>query len=82
MWNTFGPWHGGTAKLGTFPVGFRGIRGLALTSPPCPSKPTGCKQEEAHLLNTTRLPGNSPVCLLYTSPSPRDRTRSRMPSSA
>ena len=26
----------------------------------------------------TRLP----VCLLYTSPSPRDRTRSRMPSSA
>ena len=26
-----------------------------------------------------RLP---PACLLYTSPSPRDRTRSRMPSSA
>ena len=25
---------------------------------------------------------NSNVCLLYTSPSPRDRTRSRMPSSA
>ena len=23
-----------------------------------------------------------PYCLLYTSPSPRDRTRSRMPSSA
>ena len=23
-----------------------------------------------------------PSCLLYTSPSPRDRTRSRMPSSA
>ena len=29
-----------------------------------------------------RLDGNSGVCLLYTSPSPRDRTRSRMPSSA
>ena len=30
------------------------------------------------------LMGNhrSYVCLLYTSPSPRDRTRSRMPSSA
>ena len=27
-------------------------------------------------------PGVSPTCLLYTSPSPRDRTRSRMPSSA
>ena len=27
--------------------------------------------------------GNHPYpCLLYTSPSPRDRTRSRMPSSA
>ena len=25
---------------------------------------------------------NSKYCLLYTSPSPRDRTRSRMPSSA
>ena len=24
----------------------------------------------------------SKICLLYTSPSPRDRTRSRMPSSA
>ena len=26
--------------------------------------------------------GELKVCLLYTSPSPRDRTRSRMPSSA
>ena len=26
--------------------------------------------------------GPSGCCLLYTSPSPRDRTRSRMPSSA
>ena len=26
--------------------------------------------------------GNDMLCLLYTSPSPRDRTRSRMPSSA
>ena len=27
-------------------------------------------------------PGLGKTCLLYTSPSPRDRTRSRMPSSA
>ena len=27
-------------------------------------------------------PGDVITCLLYTSPSPRDRTRSRMPSSA
>ena len=30
---------------------------------------------------STRL-DQSMICLLYTSPSPRDRTRSRMPSSA
>ena len=30
----------------------------------------------------TRFPGQPWDCLLYTSPSPRDRTRSRMPSSA
>ena len=28
------------------------------------------------------LSGKTNDCLLYTSPSPRDRTRSRMPSSA
>ena len=27
-------------------------------------------------------PALADICLLYTSPSPRDRTRSRMPSSA
>ena len=32
----------------------------------------GLKFVEAHCV----------ICLLYTSPSPRDRTRSRMPSSA
>ena len=29
-----------------------------------------------------RIPEGDYACLLYTSPSPRDRTRSRMPSSA
>ena len=29
-----------------------------------------------------RIKGEASSCLLYTSPSPRDRTRSRMPSSA
>ena len=33
-----------------------------------------------HLL--VRITANKTTCLLYTSPSPRDRTRSRMPSSA
>ena len=30
----------------------------------------------------TAIPEPEYICLLYTSPSPRDRTRSRMPSSA
>ena len=40
-----------------------------------------------HLLKLTSgldsmVLGEEQICLLYTSPSPRDRTRSRMPSSA
>ena len=34
------------------------------------------------LTNCVKLQVWSSNCLLYTSPSPRDRTRSRMPSSA
>src|SRR5664280_1944906 len=34
------------------------------------------------IFNITPSPGASTCCLLYTSPSPRDRTSSRMPSSA
>ena len=33
-------------------------------------------------IDTGFYPLGSCTCLLYTSPSPRDRTRSRMPSSA
>ena len=33
-------------------------------------------------LAQSKSENRSSVCLLYTSPSPRDRTRSRMPSSA
>ena len=33
------------------------------------------------IVNTVKRTGAT-ICLLYTSPSPRDRTRSRMPSSA
>ena len=40
------------------------------------------KEQEAY--TNMGAPNNAlpNVCLLYTSPSPRDRTRSRMPSSA
>jgi len=33
-------------------------------------------------MELVEFPGSVYGCLLYTSPSPRDRTRSRMPSSA
>mgnify|MGYP003327906979 CR=1 FL=1 len=35
-----------------------------------------------HVVRITSLDQALDPCLLYTSPSPRDRTRSRMPSSA
>ena len=38
-----------------------------------------CKKQKINILEFTVAPM---ICLLYTSPSPRDRTRSRMPSSA
>ena len=49
------------------------------------------EQEEAVLVDDNNIPiqiadlddfTSAIICLLYTSPSPRDRTRSRMPSSA
>ena len=41
-----------------------------------------CVTEHTMFREETRWPGYYYSCLLYTSPSPRDRTRSRMPSSA
>ena len=40
------------------------------------------KRIEAAMKEVLSLCAEYPLCLLYTSPSPRDRTRSRMPSSA
>ena len=51
------------------------------------NKATGIKnitfnepQFQGHFPSTPIMPGI--ICLLYTSPSPRDRQKSRMPSSA
>ena len=40
------------------------------------------KRKGKRLIRTRSRNGRTRPCLLYTSPSPRDRTRSRMPSSA
>ena len=50
-------------------------------------KATGSKNEALALIQEMRVQARendarNNFCLLYTSPSPRDRTRSRMPSSA
>ena len=49
-------------------------------------KPEDCGERGPRRRNAggrfTAWPGIAGTCLLYTSPSPRDRTRSRMPSSA
>ena len=44
--------------------------------------PKDLKDYEVDLSRLIRVFVNNITCLLYTSPSPRDRTRSRMPSSA
>ena len=47
------------------------------------STPTGDRQDRLVINAVTPYITDLPnTCLLYTSPSPRDRTRSRMPSSA
>ena len=40
------------------------------------------KTDMVPVIESIKLLAASNTCLLYTSPSPRDRTRSRMPSSA
>ena len=44
--------------------------------------PNGAMASICSLGDDLGLPVTAQDCLLYTSPSPRDRTRSRMPSSA
>ena len=45
-------------------------------------KAPGLVKEVFRATHMFRLRGNMGICLLYTSPSPRDRQKSRMPSSA
>ena len=47
---------------------------------PAPIYPTSTKEQTSYIIQHSGV--RICVCLLYTSPSPRDRTRSRMPSSA
>ena len=61
-----------------------------VTPPPAITDPNGGTTDTGNIDSngdtttgdTTGGDDGSTLCLLYTSPSPRDRTRSRMPSSA
>ena len=58
------------------------IDGMTLVAPPKPFKANPfVKMKDIHV-NWVGIIPYAYTCLLYTSPSPRDRTRSRMPSSA
>ena len=56
------------------------------SAPPIPNYIGQCWMKIAeglsHKPNFINYTYRDEICLLYTSPSPRDRTRSRMPSSA
>ena len=55
---------------------------LALLRPELCPAPLTSNEQKRELVESTGVDAMLMVCLLYTSPSPRDRTRSRMPSSA
>ena len=46
------------------------------------SVPEDLRSQATVAANSAAVAQAADICLLYTSPSPRDRTRSRMPSSA
>ena len=77
----------------SFPIGLSGMTGMGyiLTGGISPlSRSKGLAIDQIEKINGFWGNGKefhlsrpkTPNCLLYTSPSPRDRTRSRMPSSA
>ena len=57
---------------------------LSVICEPTPGLREHLKRGNLDIALVTHNDANAPseICLLYTSPSPRDRTRSRMPSSA
>ena len=57
-------------------------RAWATAAPPESAAPPPALPWQTGVRITVAAAGLHHVCLLYTSPSPRDRTRSRMPSSA
>ena len=86
-WSTFGEWSPCTATCGNgFQARVRSKEPRALFGgEDCEGEATeikSCKLQECTTSTTTTTTSTSTTCLLYTSPSPRDLSTSRMPSSA
>ena len=60
----------------------RHANGGGLVSPRARVHEAAMVASTAYVEAGAQMGDRSRICLLYTSPSPRDRTRSRMPSSA
>ena len=75
---TFGPYNSGDSVSFTVETGDVNCDSSVDFTYTCP--PTGAACVDPLLIDS--LPYNTSDCLLYTSPSPRDATLSRMPSSA
>ena len=81
--------HLGTlGRLGNQMFQYASLRGIAAKKgydfgiPPSNFKDEWRNHQLFQVFELSNLPQQNVSCLLYTSPSPRDRTRSRMPSSA
>ena len=55
---------------------------IRLTGRPCSHRQKKAREENTEDADKTTAEEHLRTCLLYTSPSPRDRQKSRMPSSA
>ncbi len=69
--------HSGSAQVAGFDLST-----LTWKTVPFLRRKLGIIFQDFQLLMDRSVDDNLEFCLLYTSPSPRDRTRSRMPSSA
>ena len=74
IWNT---------AVGAIPTGWTICNGVNINNVPVPNLVDRFVMGAGNTYTNGQVGGAEPgTCLLYTSPSPRDRQRSRMPSSA
>ena len=78
-----GEGHGGVSILHALGAGYGSAASITLsTRVQLRDSPVKKEPEDPHGLLPAIVETWSSACLLYTSPSPRDRSLSRMPSSA